>query len=166
MDALIVVDIQNDFLPGGALAVPRGDEVVPVANRGRWLCGPVCEAPRVLNEATRNVAGGPDPGMSVEQHRIYSSRWPGPLRSQLPGTGSNGASYPRTEPFIEPTKPVEAARSTGTSLATGRPCRVTTYSARDSRTWSTSSRHRALNSAEPTSPRGAVLGVLAMTTLL
>ncbi len=31
--ALILVDIQNDFLPGGALAVPRGDEVVPVANR-------------------------------------------------------------------------------------------------------------------------------------
>ena len=30
---LILVDIQNDFLPGGALAVPRGDEVVPVANR-------------------------------------------------------------------------------------------------------------------------------------
>jgi len=33
MRALILVDIQNDFLPGGALAVPRGDEVVPVANR-------------------------------------------------------------------------------------------------------------------------------------
>ncbi len=32
MDALILVDIQNDFTPGGALAVPRGDEVVPVAN--------------------------------------------------------------------------------------------------------------------------------------
>lgn len=31
-DALIVVDVQNDFLPGGALAVPRGDEVVPVLN--------------------------------------------------------------------------------------------------------------------------------------
>ncbi len=31
-DALIVVDVQNDFLPGGALAVPHGDEVVPVLN--------------------------------------------------------------------------------------------------------------------------------------
>lgn len=30
--ALIVVDIQNDFLPGGALAVPRGDETVAIAN--------------------------------------------------------------------------------------------------------------------------------------
>ena len=31
-DVLLVVDIQNDFLPGGALAVPEGDAVVPVAN--------------------------------------------------------------------------------------------------------------------------------------
>lgn len=30
---LIVVDVQNDFMPGGALAVPRGDEVVPLVNR-------------------------------------------------------------------------------------------------------------------------------------
>lgn len=30
---LIVVDVQNDFIPGGALAVPRGEEVVPVINR-------------------------------------------------------------------------------------------------------------------------------------
>ncbi|MGD1084155.1 MAG: bifunctional nicotinamidase/pyrazinamidase [Verrucomicrobiota bacterium] len=33
MKALILVDIQNDFLPGGALAVPDGDKVIPVANR-------------------------------------------------------------------------------------------------------------------------------------
>ena len=31
--ALILVDLQNDFLPGGALEVPGGDEVIPVANR-------------------------------------------------------------------------------------------------------------------------------------
>lgn len=31
--ALIVIDVQNDFCPGGALAVPDGDEVVPVINR-------------------------------------------------------------------------------------------------------------------------------------
>jgi nicotinamidase/pyrazinamidase len=30
---LIIVDLQNDFLPGGALAVPHGDEVVPLANK-------------------------------------------------------------------------------------------------------------------------------------
>ena len=31
--ALIVVDVQNDFCPGGALAVQEGDQVVPVFNR-------------------------------------------------------------------------------------------------------------------------------------
>src|SRR3989338_4674404 len=31
-DALLVIDLQNDFMPGGALAVPYGNEVVPVAN--------------------------------------------------------------------------------------------------------------------------------------
>jgi len=30
--ALILVDIQNDFLPGGALAVPQGDEIIPLVN--------------------------------------------------------------------------------------------------------------------------------------
>ncbi len=31
-DVLLVIDVQNDFCPGGALAVPGGDEVVPVIN--------------------------------------------------------------------------------------------------------------------------------------
>lgn len=31
--ALLIVDVQNDFLPGGALAVTNGDEVVPVINQ-------------------------------------------------------------------------------------------------------------------------------------
>ncbi len=32
-DLLLAVDVQNDFCPGGALAVPHGDEVVPLINR-------------------------------------------------------------------------------------------------------------------------------------
>jgi nicotinamidase/pyrazinamidase len=32
MKPLIIVDLQNDFLPGGALPVPHGDEVIPLAN--------------------------------------------------------------------------------------------------------------------------------------
>jgi nicotinamidase/pyrazinamidase len=35
-DALLVVEMQNDFCPGGALPVEEGDRVVPVLNR--WLC--------------------------------------------------------------------------------------------------------------------------------
>jgi nicotinamidase/pyrazinamidase len=41
-DALMVVDVQNDFCPGGALPVPDGDAVIPVINHitpmfGRWF---------------------------------------------------------------------------------------------------------------------------------
>ncbi|MYB35339.1 MAG: bifunctional nicotinamidase/pyrazinamidase [Gammaproteobacteria bacterium] len=32
-DCLIIIDVQNDFCPGGALEVPAGDEVVPVINQ-------------------------------------------------------------------------------------------------------------------------------------
>ena len=31
-DALVIVDAQNDFLPGGALAVPQSDEILPILN--------------------------------------------------------------------------------------------------------------------------------------
>ena len=34
-DALLIVDVQNDFCPGGALAVPEGDLVVPILNQ--WI---------------------------------------------------------------------------------------------------------------------------------
>ena len=32
MKALLLIDIQNDFLPGGSLAVPEGDVIIPVVN--------------------------------------------------------------------------------------------------------------------------------------
>jgi nicotinamidase/pyrazinamidase len=33
MRSLIIIDVQNDFCPGGALAVPDGDQIVPLINR-------------------------------------------------------------------------------------------------------------------------------------
>lgn len=33
MRTLVIVDVQNDFMPGGALAVPEGDQIIPVINR-------------------------------------------------------------------------------------------------------------------------------------
>ena len=32
-EVLLIVDVQNDFCPGGALPVPQGDDIVPVVNR-------------------------------------------------------------------------------------------------------------------------------------
>lgn len=49
-DALIVVDVQNDFCPGGALAIENGDAVVPVLNR--WIASAV--ASRVPVYASRD----------------------------------------------------------------------------------------------------------------
>lgn len=31
--ALLIIDVQNDFCPGGALAVPEGDKIVPILNK-------------------------------------------------------------------------------------------------------------------------------------
>jgi nicotinamidase/pyrazinamidase len=33
MNAMVIVDVQNDFCPGGALPVPEGDQVIPVINQ-------------------------------------------------------------------------------------------------------------------------------------
>jgi len=33
MNALLLIDIQNDFLPGGALAVPEGNAIIPIVNK-------------------------------------------------------------------------------------------------------------------------------------
>ena len=49
-DALIVVDVQNDFLPGGALAVNDGDAVIPLINE----CMQLFAARRLSIYATRD----------------------------------------------------------------------------------------------------------------
>ena len=36
-DALVVVDVQKDFLPGGNLAVPGGDAIIPILNNAIGL---------------------------------------------------------------------------------------------------------------------------------
>jgi len=49
-DALIIVDVQNDFCPGGALPIENGSEVVPVLNH--WIAAAV--AKRVPIYASRD----------------------------------------------------------------------------------------------------------------
>lgn len=64
-DALLIVDVQNDFCPGGALPVPEGDRVVPVLNRyierfrGRGL--PVYASRDWHPEKTRHFKSGGGP---------------------------------------------------------------------------------------------------------
>lgn len=60
-DALLVIDVQNDFCEGGALAVPRGAEVVAVANRL------MARVPRVVVTQDWHPPG----------HRSFASSHPG-----------------------------------------------------------------------------------------
>ncbi len=60
-DALIVIDVQNDFCPGGALAVAEGDQVVPPINR--------------LGMAFRHVIVTQD--WHPADHASFASRYPG-----------------------------------------------------------------------------------------
>lgn len=75
-DALIVVDVQMDFLPGGNLGVPRGDEVVPVLNRYLELFS----APRLPIYATRDWHP-PD----HSSFRAQGGPWPAHCIAESPG---------------------------------------------------------------------------------
>jgi nicotinamidase/pyrazinamidase len=71
--ALVVVDVQNDFLPGGCLAVARGDEVIPILNR--YIAGFVRERLPIVatrdwhpvNHCSFQTEGGSWPAHSVMQ---------------------------------------------------------------------------------------------------
>src|SRR6266702_4590984 len=74
-DALLIVDVQNDFCPGGALAVPDGDAVVPVLNR--WVAEAETSGVPVFasrdwhpaNHVSFKERGGPWPPHCVEGTR-------------------------------------------------------------------------------------------------
>lgn len=71
-DALIVVDVQNDFCPGGALAVPEGDAVIPLLND--WIAAAADKGVPVYasrdwhpkNHVSFQAQGGPWPPHCVQ----------------------------------------------------------------------------------------------------
>jgi len=63
-DALIVVDVQNDFCPGGRLAVQKGDEVVPLVNALARRFGNV-----VLTQDWHPPDGFPSSALSLRRWR-------------------------------------------------------------------------------------------------
>lgn len=79
MQALILVDIQNDFLPGGALAVPAGDEVVAVANR-LMECFPLIVATQDWHPANHGSFASQYPGRQagdvIQLNGIPQILWP------------------------------------------------------------------------------------------
>jgi nicotinamidase/pyrazinamidase len=79
MKALILVDIQNDFLPGGALAVPDGDKVIPVVNKLQ-LAFPLVVATQDWHPANHGSFAASHPGKNVfeqiELNGLPQTLWP------------------------------------------------------------------------------------------
>ena len=90
MKALILVDIQKDFLPGGALAVPGGDEVVPVANRlidnsvfDLVIASKDWHPPDHVSFAEQHE--GKRPGDVIDLNGIRQTLWPAHCVQETPG---------------------------------------------------------------------------------
>ncbi len=79
MKALILVDIQNDFLPGGPLAVPDGDAVIPVANQLQAVL-PLVVATQDWHPANHGSFAASHPGKQVfqqiELNGLPQTLWP------------------------------------------------------------------------------------------
>ncbi len=74
--ALLVVDVQNDFCPGGALAVPEGDRVVPVLN---------AMAARVIARGGAIYASRDWHPPVTSHFRAYGGPWPPHCVANSPG---------------------------------------------------------------------------------
>ena len=79
MEALILVDLQNDFCPGGALAVADGDAVLPVAQRLIPTFEHVIATQDWHPPAHESFASqheGKSPGQVVQLHGLPQVLWP------------------------------------------------------------------------------------------
>ncbi len=75
-DALIIVDVQNDFCPGGALPIEQGDQVVPVLNK--WLAAALSAQVPVYASRDWHPVGH-------LSFRGSGGRWPGHCLQDSPG---------------------------------------------------------------------------------
>lgn len=75
-DGLLVVDVQNDFLPGGALPVPGGDEVIPTLRE--WVRAAHARGVPVYASRDWHPAGHPS-------FRERGGRWPPHCVQDTPG---------------------------------------------------------------------------------
>lgn len=94
VDALVLVDIQNDFMPFGALAVTGGDEVVSVANRLAPRFGLVV-ATQDWHPAEHGSFAvnhpGTEPGQVIELGGVAQVLWPPHCVQDTPGASFHSA---------------------------------------------------------------------------
>ena len=74
-DAVLAVDVQNDFCPGGALAVPDGDGYVPIAKAYSGLSDQ--EIGRLDRWIRRNTVEKFGPVRSVRPHHVFEIAFEG-----------------------------------------------------------------------------------------
>lgn len=110
MGTLILVDLQNDFLPGGALAVPRGDETVAVANAvmacfARVVATQDWHPPGHGSFAANHQ--GRAPGEMIELGGVAQMLWPVHCVQDTPGSAfAPGLAVERIERvFVKGTDP-------------------------------------------------------------
>lgn len=89
-DALIVIDVQNDFCPGGALAVPGGDAVAPLINKmmDRFATVVLTQDWHPENHASFASTHGADPFTMTEMPYGPQVLWPDHCVA-----GSQGAAF-------------------------------------------------------------------------
>jgi nicotinamidase/pyrazinamidase len=79
MKALILIDIQNDFLPGGALAVPEGDQIIPLVNKlqqGFDLVVATQDWHPTAHKSFASSHEGKKPFDLIELHGLEQALWP------------------------------------------------------------------------------------------
>jgi len=78
MKALIIVDLQNDFLPGGTLAVPGGEEIVPIINRLQQQFELIIATQDWHPQDHESFAAvqNKNPGENIMLHGISQTLWP------------------------------------------------------------------------------------------
>ena len=92
-DLLMAVDVQNDFCPNGALAVPRGDEIVPIINRLGGMFSHVALTQDWHPRGHRSFASSHGDAKAFDEiHMPYGPQvlWPDHCVQ-----GSNGAAFHR-----------------------------------------------------------------------
>lgn len=68
MKALLLVDLQNDFMPGGALAVPKGDEIIPLVQEMVHYPFDLIVATKDWHPADHGSFANNHPGKKVGDH--------------------------------------------------------------------------------------------------
>lgn len=91
MRALIVIDVQSDFMPGGALAVAGGDEVVPAIHRlqaaGGYGLIVATQDWHPAGHASFGSSHGLPPGELIDLDGLQQVLWPDHCVQGTPGAG-------------------------------------------------------------------------------